>query len=127
MKQHFSALALALSIACVAQPSLAGDVAKGEKVFKKCAACHMVGEGAQNRVGPKLNGIVGGKVASVGDFTYSKGMTEYGASNPVWTEEALTAYLENPRGIVKGTRMSFAGLRKASDRDDVIAYLKTFK
>lgn len=110
-----------------AQASLAGDAEKGAKVFKKCVACHMVGDGAQNRVGPQLNGIIGRPIASLAEFSYSKGMQNFAESDAVWTEENLAAYLENPRQTVKGTRMSFAGLRKPSDRDDVVAYLKTFE
>ncbi len=120
-------LAIGLTILVSSTASFAGDVEKGAKVFKKCVSCHMVGDGAQNRVGPQLNGIIGRAVASVADFSYSKGMTEYAKAQPNWSDEALASYLENPRKVVKGTRMSFAGLRKQSDRDDVIAYLKTFK
>ena len=102
------------------------DLAKGAKVFKKCKACHMVGDKARNLVGPHLNGIVGGEIAQVEGFRYSKAMTAYGEQEGVWSEELLDAYLLSPRKAVKGTRMSFAGLRKPQDRANVIAYLKQF-
>lgn len=102
------------------------DLAKGAKVFKKCKACHMVGDKARNLVGPQLNGIVDGKIAQVEGFRYSKAMTAYGEQEGVWSEELLDAYLLSPRTAVKGTRMAFAGLRKPQDRANVIAYLKQF-
>lgn len=102
-----------------------GDAARGEKVFNKCKACHMVGDGAQNRVGPVLNGVVGRPVASVGDFSYSDTLKKMGASGAVWTAEELAKFLENPRDYAKGTKMAFPGLRKEEERADVIAYLAT--
>ncbi|MAA96813.1 MAG: cytochrome c family protein [Stappia sp.] len=117
----------AAAVALTAGQAMAdGDAAKGEKVFRKCAACHAVGEGAKNKVGPELNGIVGRKVASVEDYKYSKAMTSFGEEHPEWTDELLHSYLEKPRNVVKGTKMAFAGLRKESERDDVIAYLEQF-
>lgn len=103
-----------------------GDVAKGEKVFKKCAACHAVGEGAKNKVGPELNGIVGRTTASVADYKYSPAMKAKGDEGHVWTEEELDLYLANPKDMVPKTKMAFAGLKKEDDRENVIAYLKTF-
>ena len=105
-------------------PSQAGDAEKGAKVFKKCVSCHMIGDKAKNRVGPQLNGIIGRKIASVGDYKYSKALVAYGAAEKTWREDNLAAYLESPRKVVKGGRMAFAGLRKQKDRDNVIAYLK---
>ena len=103
-----------------------GDPVAGAKTFRKCRACHMVGEKAKNRVGPHLNNIVEGKVAQVAGFNYSKAMRAYAQSQPIWTEAALDAYLAQPSSVVKGGRMAFAGLKKAKDRLDVIAYLKKF-
>lgn len=100
-----------------------GDAEKGAKVFKKCVACHMVGADAKSRIGPQLNGILNRPIASVEGFKYSKAMIKYAAENPVWTAELLEAYLEKPRQTVKGTRMSFVGLRKEKDRKNVIAYM----
>ncbi|SRR6056297_1412453 len=104
-----------------------GDADAGEKVFRKCMACHAVGEGAKNKVGPQLNGIVGSQIASKEDFKYSDVLAEMGAEGKEWTPEELTAFLKKPRDYAKGTKMSFAGLRKEEDRADVIAYLATFE
>ena len=99
-------------------------VAAGEKVFGKCKACHQVGDGAKNRSGPVLNGIVGADIASVDGFKYSKVLSEMDGA---WTEEALAGFLANPRGYAKGTKMSFAGLKKEDDIAAVTAYLSTFE
>lgn len=95
------------------------DLEKGEKVFKKCAACHKLEEG-QNVVGPYLYGVVGRPVASAEGFKYSDAMMEFGGD---WTPERLDEYLTKPRDVVPGTSMSFAGLRKEDERIDVIGYL----
>ena len=118
-----SALTLGLAAPALAE----GDPAAGEKVFNKCKACHMVGEGAKNRVGPVLNGVVGGPVAAVADFAYSDVFREKAAAGAVWTEEELAAFLASPRKYAKGTKMAFAGLRKGEEIADVIAYLATFE
>ena len=111
--------------AAFAGPAFAeGDAANGEKVFRKCKACHAVEEG-KNKVGPSLYDIVGRAPGSVEGYRYSKAMVEFGADN-VWDDATLSAYLEKPKDLVKGTKMAFAGLRKAEERDDVIAYLKQF-
>jgi cytochrome c len=119
-------LAATVLMVLPAQVFAEGDAAEGEKVFRKCQACHQVGPDAQNRVGPILNGIVGRAVASVEDFTYSDVLMEMGAEGKVWTEEELNAFLEKPRDYAKGTKMAFAGLRKEEERADVIAYLASF-
>ena len=105
-------------------PSQAGDAEKGAKVYKKCVSCHTIGDGAKNRVGPQLNGIIGREIGAIADYKYSKAMVKYAATAKIWSEENLDAYLESPRKVVKGGRMAFAGLRKEKDRNDVIAYLK---
>jgi S-disulfanyl-L-cysteine oxidoreductase SoxD len=106
-----------------ADPAL---IASGEAVFKKCAACHKVGEGAKNGVGPALNGIIDAAMGQVDGFKYSNTLAEMGAGGGVWDAGALHAFLENPKGFVKGTKMAFAGLKKPEERDAVIAYLSTF-
>ena len=118
-------LALGLGLAL---PALAdGDPARGEKVFRKCKACHAVGDKARNKIGPVLNGVLDREIASVEGFRYSKPFMEKKAEGFVWTVEAVDAYLAKPRKFIKGGKMSFAGLRKAKDREDVIAYLRTFE
>lgn len=106
---------------------ITGDVKAGEKVFRKCKACHQIGDGAKSGVGPILNGILGRQAASYEEFKYSDALTEKAAEEElVWTPEALDAFLLKPRDYAKGTKMSFAGLRKEDDRANIIAYLATF-
>ncbi|MFV0382599.1 c-type cytochrome [Paracoccus sp. (in: a-proteobacteria)] len=101
------------------------DPAKGEKDFGKCKACHKLDGG--DATGPHLNGIVGRPVASVASFGYSDAMHAHAGEAPEWTPEALQEFLANPRGVVKGTKMSFTGLKKPQDRADLISYLETQK
>ncbi|MGR3759733.1 c-type cytochrome [Roseobacteraceae bacterium NS-SX3] len=100
-------------------------VAKGEKTFKKCKACHQVGEGARSKTGPILNGIVGAPAGHVDGFKYSKAMKAAAEDGLVWTEEELAAFLAKPKKYMKGTKMSFAGLKKDADIEAVIAYLQS--
>ena len=97
-----------------------GDIATGEKVFKKCAACHSIIKGGKNNIGPALYNVVGRKVGVVNDYKYSSALTEYGKE---WTFEELNGYLIKPAKWIKGTKMAFAGLRKEKDRASVILYL----
>lgn len=106
-----------------ADPAL---IAAGETVFKKCSACHKVGDGAKNAVGPVLNGIVGTAMGQADGYKYSATLAEMGAGGGIWDATSLHAFLENPKGFVTGTKMSFVGLKKPEDRDAVIAYLSTF-
>ena len=94
------------------------DAAKGEKVFSKCKACHKID--GTNATGPHLDGVVDRAVASVAGFGYSDPMVAHGGD---WTPEALDAFLANPKGVVPGTKMSFAGLPKVEDRANIVAYL----
>lgn len=104
-----------------------GDPVAGEKIFKKCAKCHQIGEGAKHRIGPILNDVFGRQAGSADGFKrYSKGMIRMGKDGLHWDYEHLMTYLENPKSLVSGTRMSFRGLKKEKDRHDVIAYLRTF-
>ena len=102
-------------------------VKKGEKVFKKCKACHQVGEGAKSKTGPILNGIIGASVGAVEGFKYSKPMKELGESGATWTEDELAAFLAKPKKYLKGTKMSFAGLKKEDDIIAVTTYLKSYQ
>ena len=101
-----------------------GEIAKGEKVFKKCMACHSVAD-KTNKVGPYLLGVFGRKVATVEGYAYSDSMKEYAATGAVWDEAALNAYLENPKAIVTKTKMAFAGIKKEDERADLIAFLRS--
>ena len=97
-----------------------GNIKHGKKVFKKCAACHLINKGADNKIGPALYGVIGRKVASKQDYKYSKAMKGY---NKNWTFEEMNGYLKKPQRYIKGTKMAFAGLRKEKDRASVILYL----
>ncbi|WP_370159446.1 c-type cytochrome [Limimaricola soesokkakensis] len=99
-------------------------VAAGERVFKKCAACHQVGENAKNRSGPQLNGIVGRTAGTVEGFRYSGALEEAGADGLVWDHESLAGFLADPRAYLKGTKMSFAGLRSDEDIAAITAFLE---
>jgi cytochrome c len=115
----FAALALSGSIGAAA----AQDAALGEKVFLKCKACHQIGEGAKNAVGPVLNGVVGRKAGTYPDYAYSDANKNSGLT---WDEATLKEYLRNPRAKVASTKMIFPGLTKDEDIDNVIVYLKQF-
>ena len=97
-----------------------GDPVLGEKVFKKCAACHSIVKGGKNNIGPALYNVVGRKVGIVSDYKYSKALSGY---EKEWTFEELNGYLLKPAKWIKGTKMAFAGLRKEKDRASVILYL----
>jgi cytochrome c len=112
-------------LALTVQASAEGDPAKGEKVFRKCKACHMVGDKAKNRVGPVLNGIVGRPWGAIDGFKYSVSLLEM-AEGKVWDEATLDAYLTKPKDMIPKGKMAFAGLRKEADRANVIAYLAQF-
>lgn len=100
-------------------------VASGEKVFKKCGACHAVGAGAKNKSGPHLNGLFGRQMGSVDGFKYSKVFVAAQEEGRVWDEVALAEFLAKPRSYMKGTKMAFSGLRKQDDLDAITAYLKS--
>ena len=97
-----------------------GDVAKGEKVYKKCKACHAL-EAGKNKVGPSLAGIFGRNAGTVEGFKYSAAMKDSGI---VWDDATMDSFLAKPKEVVPKTRMAFPGLKKEQDRMDVIAYLK---
>tara|TARA_Y100001936_G_scaffold253771_1_gene320815 strand:+ start:617 stop:1156 length:540 start_codon:yes stop_codon:yes gene_type:complete len=97
-----------------------GSVEHGEKVFKKCSACHVVNKGGENKIGPVLYGVLGRKVGSVESYKYSKALANY---DKAWTFEEMNGYLIKPQKHIKGTKMAFAGLRKEKDRASVILYL----
>jgi cytochrome c len=97
-----------------------GDVTAGEKIFKKCAACHSIVKGGKNKIGPALYNVVERKVGGVADYKYSKALANYDRN---WTFEELNGFLIKPAKYIKGTKMAYAGLRKEKDRASVIKYL----
>ncbi len=119
-------LVLLLAGLCVSAPAQAQDADAGQKIFKKCKACHAVGDGARNKVGPHLNGIFGRVAGGGADYKYSKAMVQAGDDGLIWDVDTLAAYLEKPKAYIKGTKMSFAGLRKDKDVANVTAYLQSF-
>jgi cytochrome c len=111
-----------------APASAQGDAAKGKEAFAKCAICHQVGPGAQNLVGPELNGIVGRKAASVASYTmYSAGMKKLGEEGFTWTEANLDKWIADPKAMIPDSPMAlaFQGVPDAAERANIIAYLKT--
>lgn len=100
-----------------------GDPARGETLFRPCAACHMIGEGAVNRIGPHLNGLVGRSIGTVDGYDYSDPLVEAGVEGAVWSQTVLDRFLEDPRGYLPGTSMVFRGVRQEDRRADLIAYL----
>ena len=112
--------------AAVTPSPVSGLVTAGERAFRKCRACHQVGKDARNRAGPTLNGVVGRVAASVKGFNYSDAMKAAGKRGLVWDEEELAGYLAKPRAYLKGTKMSFAGLKSEDEIAATIAYLRTF-
>jgi cytochrome c len=124
MKRKYVCLVALAALAGSAAGALAADPAEGEKIFNhKCKVCHQIGEGAKNFVGPELNGLIGRKTGSVPDYNYSEANKESGI---VWNEDNLKQYLADPKKMIPGTKMIFAGLPKESERDDLVAYLAQF-
>lgn len=106
------------------QPLLASaDLAAGEKVFKKCASCHNIADGAANKVGPNLWGIIGQQAAAVEGFSYSSALNAYAEGGTKWEFENMNAFLLKPKAYINGTAMGFVGLKKEADRANIIAYL----
>jgi cytochrome c len=116
-------LAGAAFIAMVGTASAEGDAAAGEKVFAKCKACHKIGEGATNAIGPELNGVDGRKAASVEGYGYSDAMK---ASGITWDGATFKEFIKNPKAKVPGTKMVFQGLASDADQDNVWAYISSF-
>ena len=106
----------------IAQLLAMGDLAHGEKVFKKCSACHMIASDGKNMIGPNLWNVIGRKAGSVSDYKYSKAMVAYAKQ---WSFEEMNSYLIKPQAYIKGTKMAFAGLRKEKDRASVILYMNS--
>lgn len=118
------AFVFAAAIAAVmTQTAQAQDVTAGERVFKKCFACHAVGEGAKNKVGPQLNGINGRHSGTAPGYNYSDANKNSGIT---WDEAQFLDYIKDPRAKIKGTKMIFAGIKKESDAKNLWAFLSQF-
>ncbi|MGO4558058.1 c-type cytochrome [Rhizobiales bacterium 3FA27D7] len=118
------ALLAVLSIATfVSHPAQAQDAAAGEKVFTKCKVCHIADQD-RNLIGPSLHGVIGRTAGTHPNFAYSAAMVAAGKSGVKWDEPTLTTYLHDPRAMVKGTKMTFPGLKDDQDITNVIACLK---
>ena len=116
-------LVAALAVAAMAQSAQAQDVAAGEQSFKKCRACHTIGEGAKNLVGPELNGLDGRKAGSVAGYTYSDANKNSGLT---WNEATFKDYIKDPRAKIPGTKMIFPGIKNEKEAGNLWAYLKSF-
>jgi cytochrome c len=118
------ALALAVVLAAAGSGlARAQDAAAGEKVFTACRACHQIGPTAHNAVGPELNGVIGRKAGTVPGYNYTAANKNSGLT---WDEATFTTYIENPQAVVKGTKMTYAGLKDPQKVKDLIAYLKQY-
>ena len=120
MKKTILALALVAGLPVAAQ---AQDADAGKSVFNVCKACHGVGEGAKNQVGPVLNGVIGRKAGTAEGFNYSEPMK---ASGLTWDEATIAGYLADPKGKVPGNKMVFAGLKDEQKVKDLVAFLKQY-
>lgn len=127
MIRSFLPILFAVFAPAIAAADAIGNAENGEKLFKKCSACHQVGADAKHRVGPHLNGVFGRRAgAADGYANYSKGLIRAGVDGLDWTLDSLDAYLENPKALVSDTRMNFAGLDNPEDRSDLIAFLRIY-
>ncbi len=133
MKQITIVTAALIALAGSLSPAVGQDVTAGEKVFKKCKACHKVGDDAKNGVGPHLNDVVGRPAGSIDGYKYGTGMQQAGAAGLVWTEELILDYITDPKAFLRSylddpkakAKMTFK-LKKEQERIDVLAYVKSF-
>ncbi|MHA6324956.1 c-type cytochrome [Roseivivax sp. CAU 1753] len=103
-----------------------GDAEAGAEVFRQCQACHQIGPGAQNRIGPHLNGVFGRRAGGLENFAYSEGIIRAGIDGTTWDIPHLDAYIENPRALVSKTRMAFGGIKDPEDRANLLAFLRQY-
>ena len=117
-----SALVVVTSLA-TATGALAQDIAAGKSSFNKCMACHAIGEGAKNKVGPELNGIDGRKSGTAPDYSYSDANKNSGIT---WNKELFLEYIKDPKAKIPGTKMAFAGIKNEKEANDLWAYISQF-
>ena len=126
-RQIVLAVVMATATALPLAAESIGDPARGASLYdRQCKACHQIGEGATNRIGPVLSNIFGRRAGAVEGFKYSKPMLRMGADGLTWTLETLDAYIENPKALGSGTRMNYRGRSDATGRADLMAYLRDF-
>jgi cytochrome c len=123
MAMKATLVAAVLAAVAVAPTANAQDAAAGEQVFNKCRACHSVGPGAKNKVGPELNGLDGRHSGSAPGYSYSAANKNSGLT---WNEQTFKEYIKDPRGKIPGTKMIFPGIKKETDISNLWAYLKQF-
>lgn len=116
-------LAAGLLLAASALPAAAQDANAGKTVFAQCRVCHQIGEGAKHQVGPHLNGIFGRTAGTLEGYKYSEANVKFGKT---WDDATFTTYIKDPKGVVPGTKMVYAGLKDEKKIADLIAYLKSF-
>lgn len=126
MFRHGIAIAALMSAPGIINADAGGDAERGEALYRQCSGCHQVGAGAVDRVGPHLNGIFGRDAGQADGYRYSDGFQRAAANGLTWDYDTLDAFIENPRALVSRTRMSFRGFKDQKDRDDLLAYLRTF-
>ena len=123
MKTTTVSALIVIAASSVATPAPAQDVEAGQTSFKKCQACHTVGEGAKNRVGPVLNGLEGRKSGTVEGYAYSEANKNSGIT---WNKETFLDYIKDPKAKIPGTKMVFAGIKNEKEAADLWAYLASF-
>ena len=123
MKKLTLSLLVSLTSIAAAQGARAQDVAAGENSFKKCLACHSIGEGAKNKVGPVLNGLDGRKSGTVEGFSYSDANKGSGIT---WNKDQFLDYIKDPKAKIPGTKMVFAGIKNEKEANDLWAYVSSF-
>lgn len=123
---RISSVALLMLLAGTGSAAQNSSAENGADVFKKCRACHLVGDTAKHAVGPALNNVIGRKAGAAEGYTFSDNMRELGQGGLIWSEAELSRYLENPKAVVPRGKMAFPGIADPQDCADVIAYLKTF-
>ena len=123
MQRYLWAVTIVAAVSTMSATASAQDLDNGKSVFNKCRACHQVGEGAKNMVGPVLNGLIGRKAGSIEGFNYSEANKNSGLT---WDEATFREYIKNPKAKIPNTKMVFVGLSDEKDAEDLLAFLKQY-